>query len=165
MFLVMIAAIYGTISASKKMYNDLLDNVLRSPMSFFDMTPVGRLLNRFSKDVDTMDADLRMQIQQWIIYVSNILSSLIIITYSTPIFISVVIPLIIIFAIIQVTNFKFKPNFLVLTHDSIQWENCSSCRVNKIHSITMDITIAIVVASGHLVGPFFAVNFCPLRIK
>ena len=110
MFLVMTAVIYGTISASKKMHNDLLNNVLRSPMSFFDMTPVGRLLNRFSKDVDTMDTDLHMQIQQWIIYVSNILSSLIIITYSTPIFILVVIPLIIIFAIIQVNKVKFNSN-------------------------------------------------------
>ena len=59
------AVAYGAIKASKILHEALLDNIMRCPMSFFDTTPLGRLINRFSKDVDTMDAELRMFIQVW----------------------------------------------------------------------------------------------------
>ena len=45
---------FGT-RASKVMLQDAILRVLRAPMSFFDTTPLGRITNRFSKDIDTMD--------------------------------------------------------------------------------------------------------------
>lgn len=47
-------SIYGT-TASRVMLHRAVTHVLRAPMSFFDTTPLGRITNRFSKDVDTMD--------------------------------------------------------------------------------------------------------------
>lgn len=41
--------------ASSGMHKAAIRRVLRAPMSFFDTTPQGRIINRFSKDVDTMD--------------------------------------------------------------------------------------------------------------
>lgn len=44
--------------ASKVMLQDAMTRVLRAPMSFFDTTPLGRITNRFAKDVDIMDNNL-----------------------------------------------------------------------------------------------------------
>lgn len=46
------------ISASIKFHKQLIYGVLRSPMSFFDTTPVGRIINKFAKDIDTVDSIL-----------------------------------------------------------------------------------------------------------
>uniref|UniRef100_A0A8C5SIY1 Uncharacterized protein n=1 Tax=Laticauda laticaudata TaxID=8630 RepID=A0A8C5SIY1_LATLA len=42
-------ASFGTIRASRVMHEQLLSNILRVPMSFFDSTPTGRIVNRFAK--------------------------------------------------------------------------------------------------------------------
>ncbi|KAK6497918.1 hypothetical protein TWF481_012314 [Arthrobotrys musiformis] len=44
--------------ASKNLMKKAMKRVLRAPMSFFDTTPLGRIVNRFSKDVDVMDNNL-----------------------------------------------------------------------------------------------------------
>ena len=41
----------GTVKAAKTMHNLLLDNVLKCPMSFFDTTPLGRIINRCSRQI------------------------------------------------------------------------------------------------------------------
>uniref|UniRef100_A0A8C5Z8N1 P-loop containing nucleoside triphosphate hydrolase protein n=1 Tax=Marmota marmota marmota TaxID=9994 RepID=A0A8C5Z8N1_MARMA len=38
--------------ASRKIFNNLLDLVLHAQIRFFDVTPVGRIMNRFSKDIE-----------------------------------------------------------------------------------------------------------------
>lgn len=69
---------YGTLKASKKLYQQLLRRVLRAPMRFFDTTPVGRILNRFSKDFEYIDSgvpnDLMYFLIQWLIIISAIMT-------------------------------------------------------------------------------------------
>ncbi|KAH0495273.1 hypothetical protein TgHK011_008837 [Trichoderma gracile] len=57
-------SILGTTS-SKVMLREAMFRVLRAPMSFFDTTPLGRITNRFSRDVDVMDNNLTDAIRMY----------------------------------------------------------------------------------------------------
>ncbi|KAK9359938.1 P-loop containing nucleoside triphosphate hydrolase protein [Lipomyces starkeyi] len=48
----------GVVKASKRIFKLLLESVLRATPRFFDTTPVGRILNRFSKDIETIDMNV-----------------------------------------------------------------------------------------------------------
>ncbi|KAF7277950.1 hypothetical protein GWI33_009066 [Rhynchophorus ferrugineus] len=66
-FFAALALFVGALNAAKKQHFTLLNNILRAPGPlFFDVTPVGRILNRFSKDVDTLDTVLPMTLRGWI---------------------------------------------------------------------------------------------------
>ncbi|XP_075851725.1 ATP-binding cassette sub-family C member 12 [Microcebus murinus] len=47
-----------TLRASSSLHDSVFDKILKSPMSFFDTTPTGRIMNRFSKDMDELDVRL-----------------------------------------------------------------------------------------------------------
>merc|ERR1712012_406964 len=46
------------LKAARSFHQQLLRNLLRLPISFYDTTPLGRVLNRFSKDIYTVDETL-----------------------------------------------------------------------------------------------------------
>jgi ABC-type multidrug transport system fused ATPase/permease subunit len=50
--------LYGTYQASINLHNQLLYRVLYSPLRFFEVTPIGRILNRFSKDMESIDTSV-----------------------------------------------------------------------------------------------------------
>ncbi|CRL02706.1 CLUMA_CG015844, isoform A [Clunio marinus] len=91
----------GCLRAARDLHNKLLHNTLRLPMSFFDTTPLGRILNRFSKDVDVIDTVLPMSMRFWIMMFFNCIAVLIVISYSTPLFMTVIIPLGFVYYFIQ----------------------------------------------------------------
>jgi ABC-type multidrug transport system fused ATPase/permease subunit len=39
----------------KTVHRNLLSHVIRAPLSFYDSTPTGRVLNRFTGDIKTLD--------------------------------------------------------------------------------------------------------------
>lgn len=45
----------GAWKASVMLHNYMAGNVFRNPMRFFDATPTGRILSRFSSDVEVID--------------------------------------------------------------------------------------------------------------
>ncbi|PGH16379.1 hypothetical protein AJ80_05229 [Polytolypa hystricis UAMH7299] len=60
-------------AASRTMLGKAMARVLRAPMSFFDTTPLGRIINRFSKDVDTTDNNLADAIRMYFFTLATIL--------------------------------------------------------------------------------------------
>ncbi|KAJ8102129.1 P-loop containing nucleoside triphosphate hydrolase protein [Lipomyces tetrasporus] len=51
----LVLRIVCTIQASRKLHNQMAEAIVRSPMSFFDTTPVGRIINRFTTDIYRID--------------------------------------------------------------------------------------------------------------
>eukprot|EP00095_Tigriopus_kingsejongensis_P005628 maker-scaffold335_size202896-snap-gene-1.27 protein:Tk05628 transcript:maker-scaffold335_size202896-snap-gene-1.27-mRNA-1 annotation:"multidrug resistance-associated protein 1 isoform x3" len=91
----------STLNASKQMHKTMLTRVMRSPMSFFDTTPLGRIVNRFAKDIDVCDNTLPNNLRQWLNTFANFLGTIILIITVIPIFASVIVPVAIIFFFIQ----------------------------------------------------------------
>uniref|UniRef100_A0A914XPA2 ABC-type glutathione-S-conjugate transporter n=1 Tax=Plectus sambesii TaxID=2011161 RepID=A0A914XPA2_9BILA len=90
----------GSYTASKRMHGALVHNLMRCPMAFFDTTPLGRIINRISKDMDRADERLPQGLSYCIALSNDVLVSLIIIGVSTPVMIVGIIPIIIIFVLI-----------------------------------------------------------------
>ena len=53
------------IYASRLMHRKMLQRLMRAPMSFFDTTPLGRIVNRFSQDMDMLDSEICVDIEIW----------------------------------------------------------------------------------------------------
>ncbi|CAL1547665.1 unnamed protein product [Lymnaea stagnalis] len=102
--LLLIFALLATtrmVAAAGTLHYNLLDNILKAPMSFFDTTPIGRIVNRFSRDVETIDNTLPATIRTFYTCVFSVLGTIVTISYSTPLFLVVIVPLGIIYWLIQ----------------------------------------------------------------
>ena len=70
--------------ASRSIHKNLLNNVMRSPMKFFDTNPTGRILNRFTSDLDTIDANIPFELADFSFCFVECLSVIILISIVTP---------------------------------------------------------------------------------
>ncbi|XP_034043776.1 multidrug resistance-associated protein 7 [Thalassophryne amazonica] len=75
---------YGAICAATAIHSRLLDRVLKATMTFFDTTPLGRILNRFSSDVYTVDDSLPFILNILLANVFGLLGMLAVMSYSLP---------------------------------------------------------------------------------
>ena len=49
---------YGTLRASRRTYERLLDSILGARLHFYDLVPLGQITNRFSRDIEVLDQSL-----------------------------------------------------------------------------------------------------------
>ncbi|XP_051926934.1 ATP-binding cassette sub-family C member 3-like isoform X3 [Hippocampus zosterae] len=92
----------GNIGAARKLHHNLLVNKLHTLQSFFDTTPIGRIINRFSKDIYLIDETLPSTVLMFLVTFFVSLSTIIVIISSTPIFAVVIAPLAFVYIFVQV---------------------------------------------------------------
>ncbi|ODV98301.1 hypothetical protein PACTADRAFT_48088 [Pachysolen tannophilus NRRL Y-2460] len=76
----------GGISASNKIFEKMLRRVLRAKLRFFDATPIGRIMNRFSKDMESVDQELPPFAEAFIMCLIQCFATIGLICFITPAF-------------------------------------------------------------------------------
>ncbi|KHJ45686.1 ABC transporter, ATP-binding protein [Trichuris suis] len=94
---------YRMVIAGQRMHETLIHNLMRSPMAFYDVTPLGRIINRIGKDVDVVDNTIPITVRMWIMSMLNVLSVLLVILISTPLFAAVFLPVLVLYYAVQVS--------------------------------------------------------------
>lgn len=85
--------IFCSIEASRKLHERMAVAIFRSPMSFFDTTPAGRILNRFSSDIYKLDEVLARTFNMLFVNAARSGFTLVVISVVTPAFVALIIPL------------------------------------------------------------------------
>ena len=67
--------------------------------------PLGRILNRFSRDLDVIDSNIPVFLRGWLFVIAPLLSTCVLIIYTSPIILAVLAPLGIVYYVIQVCTF------------------------------------------------------------
>ncbi|KAJ2008208.1 hypothetical protein H4R26_000328 [Coemansia thaxteri] len=80
------------VRSGRSTHHNMLTAVFRSPMSFFDTTPLGRILQRFAKDQFSIDEIIPRTFGAWLQNLTTILFSLSVIVVSMPAFGLVIVP-------------------------------------------------------------------------
>lgn len=77
------------LSTSRVIQRQLIQVLLKSPLSWFDVTPTGRILARTTKDQDDLDNSLSFNVQNTAQNLFILLASIIIVSVATPLYLVV----------------------------------------------------------------------------
>lgn len=83
---------FGSLRASRVMHNALVHKLMRAPVRFFDTTPMGRIMNRCGKDVQSLDQDIMGFCGDTMQNLWSLLAILIVVIVSTPVVLIGIIP-------------------------------------------------------------------------
>ncbi|CAG7725549.1 unnamed protein product [Allacma fusca] len=87
---------YGSIQGGKRIHKQLIKSVLKAKMSFFDLTPIGRILNRFSSDQGIIDDSLPFIMNILLAQFYGLLGTLFVTCYALPWILVIVIPMLLV---------------------------------------------------------------------
>ena len=94
--------LYACVGASANLHNSMLESILSASVNkYFDITPIGRILNRFTKDMDAIDSLLPDYLLQSLQSGFHVISIFILCLASTPFFFVAFVPIMVLFYFIQ----------------------------------------------------------------
>lgn len=106
---IMLVIVY---SAGRRMFKDIMDRVSHATFRFYDVTPVGRLMNRMTSDIGTVDGNISSQFSAVAWLVIRWFTSVVIIASVRPIFL--------VFALAMTASFVFIFNRFLPTSQSLR---------------------------------------------
>ncbi|XP_046714407.1 ATP-binding cassette sub-family C member 10, partial [Silurus meridionalis] len=132
---------YGAIHAATVIHRRLLDNVLKATVAFFDTTPLGRILNRFSSDIYSVDDSLPFVLNILLANVFSLLGMLVVMSYGLP---WVLLPLVPLGVLYYQTQRFYR-------HSSRELKRLCSLTLSPVYSHFSETLsgLATVRASGH----------------
>ncbi|XP_050611302.1 ATP-binding cassette sub-family C member 8 isoform X2 [Macaca thibetana thibetana] len=89
------------LKVAKRLHRSLLNRIILAPMRFFETTPLGSILNRFSSDCNTIDQHIPSTLECLSRSTLLCVSALAVISYVTPVFLVALLPLAIVCYFIQ----------------------------------------------------------------
>ncbi|KAL8937477.1 MAG: hypothetical protein Q9211_003670 [Gyalolechia sp. 1 TL-2023] len=73
-------------TAGRRMFKNVMNRVSHATFRFYDVTPLGRLMNRLTSDIRTVDGDIASEFENGAYLIIAWLSSVVVIASVTPIF-------------------------------------------------------------------------------
>ncbi|OAY74964.1 ABC transporter C family member 2 [Ananas comosus] len=89
--------IISSLRAAKRLHDSMLHSILRAPMVFFHTNPLGRIINRFAKDMGDIDRNVAVFVNMFMAQVSQLLSTFVLIGIVSTISLWAIMPLLILF--------------------------------------------------------------------
>ena len=127
--------------ASLVMHEQILERVIRLPMSFFDTTPQGRILNRFSSDMAEIDEHVSNGIIAVLQCSLNMLGSLTVVAVATPMIMLALPPMALLYWVVQeyyirtstvLKRLESKAKSPIYQHFTESLHGCSSIRAMQL---------------------------------
>jgi len=87
--------------SSHMLHNKMLSRVLRAPLAWFNVTPSGRIINRFSKDIDVVDMTIRFNVRLLMVIALRSVTSLILISVGSAYSIILIAPIVLLYFLFQ----------------------------------------------------------------
>lgn len=89
--------IISSLYAAKRLHEAMLGSILRAPMVFFHTNPLGRIINRFAKDLGDIDRSVALFVNMFMGQVSQLLSTFILIGIVSTLSLWAIMPLLVLF--------------------------------------------------------------------
>uniref|UniRef100_A0A8C2DVI4 ATP binding cassette subfamily C member 9 n=1 Tax=Cyprinus carpio TaxID=7962 RepID=A0A8C2DVI4_CYPCA len=89
------------VAAATNLHHNLLNKIIHAPIRFFDVTPLGQILNRFSADTNIIDQHIPQTLESLTRSTLLCLSAIGVIAFVTPAFLIALVPLTVAFYFIQ----------------------------------------------------------------
>jgi ATP-binding cassette subfamily C (CFTR/MRP) protein 1 len=92
---------YSSTNATSNIHHRMARSVFRSPLSFFHQNPVGRIVNRFARDLSIIDDQLPMNIFDTVQCALLCLGAFVLVSIAVPVIIPVFLPLLWLFYVVR----------------------------------------------------------------